>query len=452
MANRNETFIKNYGGLFKQLEKAGGLNAVASCSQAILESGAGTSNCAKNNNNLFGIKWIPSFGEAAKGTMVPKNEWNGSPQYYRKFSSVEECIRYHDKMFSPSVTSHKAYKEGYQYRQSDPQKFLKTIGPTYCGSDYANKVIDIMPGTKATFNKLGITDNTPINDTSSSGGSSSGTSWASAVQTIGNFYTSNKLPYNQTQSVFCSLVNKNVREDCSGYVSACLWKFGVNIAMSTSYGFTASSGSLYNTLSSAGFTQMDYSFANLQPYDIITYNGHVEIYAGNKQSYAWGSAHTSLPTPMANKPYTKIWRLTSQTPTDSSSGTSNNNSQLEMMSQEQNDVSVYGEDFDTFGDMSKYADLTDIYGDHDYDKTLDDPVWKNTTSTENGKKLEDVTKTVKADNGKVYPPVLVQKMKPSIAISEHSHQFQNPQDKSEDKGLLGADGSGSGSTQDNFSV
>ena len=107
-------------------------------------------------------------------------------------------------------------------------------------------------------------------------------SWSNVVQTVGKWYEANIHDYNQGGYSKCSIANTgNVRHDCSGYVSACLRAAGI-ISPTTMYrsGDFLANGSAASALKRAGFVPMRYSLANCKPYDIIAYNGHVEIYAG----------------------------------------------------------------------------------------------------------------------------------------------------------------------------
>ena len=146
------------------------------------------------------------------------------------------------------------------------------------------------------------------------GGSFDG-SWASAVQEMGKWYESNVHTYSQGERTECPLVdNYGVRHDCSGYVCACLWLFGAlpKGQFYQSAGFTTDAN-LASTLESKGFVGGTYSVSEVKPYDIISYCGHVEIYAGNGKSWAWGNVHDTehggLPCGTAAKTkYQKIWR------------------------------------------------------------------------------------------------------------------------------------------------
>lgn len=148
-------------------------------------------------------------------------------------------------------------------------------------------------------------------------------SWAKAVQSMGKWYETNVHEYNQKGWSNCALLNgTKVRHDCSGYVSACLQYFGAfkNGFVTSSSGFNQGAD-IYDILKSKGFTKLDYSWNVVQPYDIIAYNGHVEILAekGEKpKSWGWGACHdgknghSGMPASTGPKPkgdeYKSIWR------------------------------------------------------------------------------------------------------------------------------------------------
>lgn len=147
-------------------------------------------------------------------------------------------------------------------------------------------------------------------------------SWGTVVQTVGLWYQKNIHNYNQGQYSTCSIANTGkVRHDCSGFVSACLRAAGI-ISPTSIYrsGDFLMNGAAAASLRRAGFYPMTYSYSLLQPFDIIAYNGHVEIYAGKQngadRSWSWGSCHDGLngrsgmPAYMAAKTrYVTIWRV-----------------------------------------------------------------------------------------------------------------------------------------------
>jgi flagellum-specific peptidoglycan hydrolase FlgJ len=70
--------------------------------QAILESGDGESELAEKANNLFGMKWNSKCGYD-KINMPTKeyinNQWITIDAYFRKYSSIQESINDHAKLF-----------------------------------------------------------------------------------------------------------------------------------------------------------------------------------------------------------------------------------------------------------------------------------------------------------------------------------------------------------------
>ena len=179
---------------------------------------------------------------------------------------------------------------------------------------------------------------------STNGGNPSGlgdnSSWAKAVQSMGKWYEANIHTYQHSQPpnkgtrkrkyYDCPLINGKVGDDCSGYVSACLQYFGVlkKGLEFASIEYTNSSN-VADLLKSGGFTKLKYSWDIVQPYDIISGPGHVEILAekGDKKakSWGWGSVHDGrtydgktrdiMPAKTDNRPWTNwyetIFRYTS---------------------------------------------------------------------------------------------------------------------------------------------
>lgn len=147
--------------------------------------------------------------------------------------------------------------------------------------------------------------------------------WSKAVATMGKWYERNVHEYNQNAMIACDLLGgTKVRKDCSGYVSACLQLFGTfkKGFITNSSGFNGDA-SVASMLSNGGFKKFPYSWNTVQPYDIIAYNGHVEILAEkgeHPKSWGWGSTHdcmnghACMPAGTGKKPkgttYKTIWR------------------------------------------------------------------------------------------------------------------------------------------------
>ena len=142
--------------------------------------------------------------------------------------------------------------------------------------------------------------------------------WGSAVMQMAAWYVSNIHDYSQTKFTPCPLVNRNVRHDCSGFITACLWKYGAlaNVIYPPASSEYTNGDSLGAQLTLDGFEKIPFSWDTVKPFDIITYNGHIEIYNGiingKHTSWAWGNnhdiAHGGLPCSTVKKQYTYIWR------------------------------------------------------------------------------------------------------------------------------------------------
>ena len=158
---------------------------------------------------------------------------------------------------------------------------------------------------------------------------STNSNWAKSVQIMGKAYENNIHTYQSSnpgnkgtgKRKQYQVEGINVYDDCSGYVSACLTKFGAfKNEVPSSRGFVGDSN-IASILEKNKFQKMPYSWNDVQPYDIIAYNGHVEILAekgDSPKSWGWGSVHdgqngrSGMPAKTGNKPkgntYTTIWR------------------------------------------------------------------------------------------------------------------------------------------------
>ena len=144
--------------------------------------------------------------------------------------------------------------------------------------------------------------------------------WAKAVIEMAGWYVKNVHAYSQPTLTFCPLVNRNVRWDCSGFTTACLWLYGAlqDVMWPPTSSSYTNDPQIAKKLMDAGFEKYTFSWDIAKPFDIITFPGHVEIYNGIKDgkhsSWAWGSchddAHGGLPCSTAHQKqgYDVIWR------------------------------------------------------------------------------------------------------------------------------------------------
>ena len=170
-------------------------------------------------------------------------------------------------------------------------------------------------------------------------GGSPGT-WFACVEEMGKWYEENIHTYQHSKSsmdpimgkkmYICPLLNssnKQVADDCSGFVKACLQLYGIeeinHIFVTTS---NMQPGSEFDkVLRRNGFQYMVYSKDVRQPGDIICGgpSTHTEIYAGTfcgrHKSYSWGNIHDGISTRKQKFPqgmpcgtyemnYKHIWR------------------------------------------------------------------------------------------------------------------------------------------------
>jgi len=139
-------------------------------------------------------------------------------------------------------------------------------------------------------------------------GSGASGEWWDCVVKMGKWYQDNIHTYwgatdskgNPARKSYpCPLINnKDVQDDCSSFVKACLMYFGFDKS-SLGHMATASMqpGSKFDTfLTSNGFERLTYSVSTRMPGDILCGPpaSHTEIYAGDGKSYSWGSVHDGL--------------------------------------------------------------------------------------------------------------------------------------------------------------
>lgn len=139
--------------------------------------------------------------------------------------------------------------------------------------------------------------------------------WMSIVKSVKALIAAQKPLYNQKSYVTINYNGKNlkVRTDCSGYVGACLQLYGA-IPEGTN---VTSNSLLNNTAISYGFTYSGFpGWDQLQQGDIITRDGHVEIFDHNEgdKHYVYNngsdySIQKSEPTVTGHpQGYSVVWR------------------------------------------------------------------------------------------------------------------------------------------------
>lgn len=153
--------------------------------------------------------------------------------------------------------------------------------------------------------------------------------WFDCVTKMGQWYETNVHTYQGTRQkprtgrkrYMCNIIDRYVEDDCSSFVKACLYFFGIteiwDLHVSTSL---MQPGSKFdNLIRSKGFKCIPYSYDILQPGDIICGGPatHTEIYAGNGKSYSWGNVHDKtgnfqgMPCGFCRTiDYKHIWRYT----------------------------------------------------------------------------------------------------------------------------------------------
>lgn len=122
-----------------------------------------------------------------------------------------------------------------------------------------------------------------VYDTPTNNNNSSTSSWLDICANVHRCFGSQGCVYAYgSKRAITGLDGNNIiiRQDCSGYVGYCMYvygKTGDQLGVNSASDFSA-----------YGMTPV--SEADLQAGDIIQYNGHVEVYAGNGRVYNWGGA------------------------------------------------------------------------------------------------------------------------------------------------------------------
>lgn len=141
-----------------------------------------------------------------------------------------------------------------------------------------------------------------------------GTDWVNAVTSMAEWYSKNIHDYSQAHFSDCDLVGTKVRHDCSGFVSACLWLAGFLPVgqIFRSGDFIAGGAATKKLLQTGRFTIRPYNTNELEPFDIVAKNGHIEIFAGKvdgkMKAYSWGNVHKEEPCAYYKDKYTHILR------------------------------------------------------------------------------------------------------------------------------------------------
>jgi hypothetical protein len=160
--------------------------------------------------------------------------------------------------------------------------------------------------------------------TTGEGGNTS-TNWLDAVRKMAEWYQNNVHTYqtgtngkahNKRGWYFCPYVKQKVGDDCSGFVTACLWLHGVPLNFApSSAGYISPDNDTLKKLTTAGFKKIPYNAQAERVGDINCKKGHIEIVAPNGKAYSWGNIHDGrngrpgMPCPAAFRGrYTYVWR------------------------------------------------------------------------------------------------------------------------------------------------
>jgi len=142
-----------------------------------------------------------------------------------------------------------------------------------------------------------------------------GAPWLNIVQAVKQAIAAQQPGYSQSNYITINVggIQKSVRTDCSGFVSACVSYYTGQDFLTSSSGLLSSNNSL---LTNSGFTYMPWTgWTNLVPGDILVISGHTEIFAGRDGNtnmvYNCGS-NSSVNNPgithSSRSAYTVVWR------------------------------------------------------------------------------------------------------------------------------------------------
>ena len=148
MLSGTEGFIKALANAAKQTQKDFGIFASVTLGQAIIESGWGKSNVAKENKNLFGIKYssgykpAPGINVKAAGRQCPSSEQGGA-MYYVFYESYGDSVYDHGNFLKVNPR----YTKAGVFTAKDAKEQMKAIcsaGYAEVGGQYSTSVIAAM--------------------------------------------------------------------------------------------------------------------------------------------------------------------------------------------------------------------------------------------------------------------------------------------------------------------
>ena len=229
--------------------------------QIICESGVGDhlSGLATQDNNLFGIKWAPSFASAPEVT--GKSSWSTGEEYggehvtimadFTSFKSFKDCIVFRSRVLlqNSRYAGNSLIKEAIAEHDSDKMaEGLKAAG-------YAtdSSYVESLKSAMKTYNLYRF-DGLSVDDWK--GGGADGNAIVEAA------YSQLGVPYVWGGST------PNVALDCSGLTQYCYRQAGISIPH-------------YSEDQAKGGTKVP--LAQAKPGDILWRPGHVAIYVGGDQ-------------------------------------------------------------------------------------------------------------------------------------------------------------------------
>ena len=113
---------------------------VACVSQAILESGRGTSRVSEKCLNFWGMKMRPQLAAIAVGEEVPVTSEAEGRATFAKFATTDIAVT------GWLVFLSRPYYKGWEFYKDDAEGFIRHVGRNWCPrEDYADQLVNLMP-------------------------------------------------------------------------------------------------------------------------------------------------------------------------------------------------------------------------------------------------------------------------------------------------------------------
>jgi len=135
---RQEAYVKKHEAIARSEMRKFGIPASITLAQGLLESGAGSSRLATNNNNHFGIK---CFSKTCKKGHCSNFSDDSHKDFFRVYPSTAESYRAHSNLLTSSRYKHLA-----NYGRYDYERWAEGLQKAGYATDpsYAKKIIQLI--------------------------------------------------------------------------------------------------------------------------------------------------------------------------------------------------------------------------------------------------------------------------------------------------------------------